>query len=133
MLVVMHKEASEENIQQVLSYFRSLSIKAERLPGAQRVAIGVTGNKEYAQNDEVERMAGVLEVIHVTHAYKKVSREFIAEDTQVKVGDACFGGDIPVVIAGPCSVENHDQVMETARLVKSLGGKVLRGGIFKPR
>lgn len=133
MLIVMHKDATDKQIQNVLTHFRRLNLKTEQLPGAQRVAIGIMGNKQYVNHDEVVRMPGVLEIIHVTHTYKKVSREFYPEDTKIKVGETEFGNWLPVVIAGPCSVENEKQVIETAQLAKEIGVKVLRGGIFKPR
>ncbi|MCH8903652.1 MAG: 3-deoxy-7-phosphoheptulonate synthase [Bacteroidetes bacterium] len=133
MLVVMHKDASEKQIQNVLAHFRNLKLKPEKLPGSQRVTIGITGNDRYIPNDEVSRLPGIVEVIHVTHKYKKVSREFYAKDTKVRVGDVVFGNGKPVMIAGPCSVESEKQFIKTAKFVKKLGAEVVRGGIFKPR
>jgi 3-deoxy-7-phosphoheptulonate synthase len=133
MLVVMRAEATKEEVNNVISYLQSLQLKAEELPGSNRVAIGVTGNKKHVAHKEVQRMPGVKELIEVTHKYKKVSREFYPKDTVVNVGAAAFGGEKPVLIAGPCSVESADQIMRTAEMIKNQGAQVLRGGIFKPR
>jgi len=133
MLVVMEAKATKEEVTTVISYLQSLNLKAEELPGANRVAIGVTGNKKHISHQEVQRMPGVKELIQVTHKYKRVSREFYPDNTIVKVKNALFGGNAPVLIAGPCSVESEDQIMRTAEMLKSLGVEVLRGGIFKPR
>lgn len=133
MLIVMQAQATKEEVHNVISYLQSLQLKAEELPGANRVAIGVTGNKKHVAHKEVQRMPGVKELIEVTHKYKKVSREFYPNDTLVKVDSAVFGGENPVLIAGPCSVESEDQIMRTAEMVKAQGAQVLRGGIFKPR
>lgn len=133
MLIVMNKDAANEQVQSVIQYLQSLQLKAEELPGANRMAIGVTGNKKHVSHQEIARMPGVKELIHVTHKYKKVSREFFPEDTVVQVGNAQFGGIDPVLIAGPCSVESETQIMQAAEAVAEQGGQVLRGGIFKPR
>lgn len=133
MLVVMHAGASENEISEVSNYLIGKGLQTELLPGSNRVAIGVTGNKKYVSHDEVNRMPGVKEIIHVTHKYKRVSREFYPENTIVKVGEAAFGSGIPGIIAGPCSVESKEQIRLAAEHVKKLGGHVLRGGVFKPR
>ena len=99
------------------------------------VVIGVLGQTYPELQDELELLAGVGEVIPVSKPYKLASREFAAEDTVVKIGDAgvAIGGDNFVVFAGPCAVESEDQVMSTAQEVKKAGADVLRGGAFKPR
>ena len=133
MLILMHKNAKQEEIDNVVKYLEGLSLKPELLPGAQRLAIGITSNKQYVKSDYVARMPGVIEIIHVTHKYKMTSREFIPEDTIVRVGDIEFGAGPPVIIAGPCSVESEEQIVSTAKKIKDLGVNVLRGGVFKPR
>lgn len=133
MLVVMEAKATKEEVNNVISYLQSLQLKAEELPGANRVAIGITGNKKHVTHKEIQRMPGVKELIEVTHKYKKVSREFFPDDTIVNVKGVEFGGEKPVLIAGPCSVESEEQIMQSAAKIKELGATVLRGGIFKPR
>lgn len=82
---------------------------------------------------KLERMRGVERVIRESYPFKLVSREFQENDTIVKVNGVEVGGDMIVVVAGPCSVENERQTLETARAVKKAGAKLLRGGAFKPR
>lgn len=133
MLVVMKAGATEAEIEYVVNVLRENKNKPELLPGHNRVAIGVMGNKEYVRQDDILRLPGVAEVIEVTKKYKRVSREFHPQDTLVKVGAAVFGAGEPVMIAGPCSVESEEQVLSTAHMLKEQGVQILRGGIFKPR
>lgn len=133
MLVVMKADATDAQVQEVMAVLREYKTKPEILPGHSRIAIGVMGNKEAVRQDEVMRLPGVMEVIEVTKKYKRVSKEFHPDGTQVRVGNAVFGGGRPVVIAGPCSVESEEQTLSAARVVKAHGGQVFRGGIFKPR
>jgi 3-deoxy-7-phosphoheptulonate synthase len=107
--------------------------KAHPIPGGQRTAIGVTGNKGTLEAPVFESLPGVLEVIPVTHAYKLVSREVKREDTIVKVGEVPVGGEYLAIVAGPCAVESLEQTLTIARAVKTAGAHLLRGGAFKPR
>ena len=78
-------------------------------------------------------MPGVLEVVLISKPYKLASREFHPDSSTVTVGDVVIGGPEPVIMAGPCSVEDEEQMVSTARAVKAAGAKILRGGAFKPR
>jgi 3-deoxy-7-phosphoheptulonate synthase len=129
----MRQDATKEQIQGVVAAIEARGFKAHPIPGAQRTAIGITGNKGAFEAPVFEGLPGVLEVIPVSHAYKLVSREVKAEDSVVKVGDLEIGGAGLVMIAGPCAVESHDQMLGIAREVKARGGHMLRGGAFKPR
>jgi 3-deoxy-7-phosphoheptulonate synthase len=111
----------------------SRGFKAHPIPGAQRTAIGITGNKGAIDAPVFESLPGVLEVIPVSHAYKLVSREVKPEDTVVDVGGVSVGGQSLIVIAGPCAVESREAFLKTARAVKAAGAQLLRGGAFKPR
>ena len=107
----------------------SMGLDAHAIPGAQRVAIGITGNKQGGPDvGPFEVMDGVADVIRVSKPYKLVSREVKPEDTTVTVGGVTIGGGSFVVMAGPCSVENREQVLSTAEHVKSHGAVLLRGG-----
>ncbi|HET7294561.1 MAG TPA: 3-deoxy-7-phosphoheptulonate synthase [Vicinamibacteria bacterium] len=133
MLVVMRKDATPEEIQGVVRAVEARGYKAHPIPGSQRTAIGVTGNKGAVEAPVFESLPGVLEVIPVTHAYKLVSREVKREATQVSVGGVVVGGSALVVAAGPCAVESLEQTLTVARAVKQAGAHLLRGGAFKPR
>jgi 3-deoxy-7-phosphoheptulonate synthase len=133
MLIVMRQGAGADQIRGVVSAVEARGFKAHPIPGAQRTAIGVTGNKGALDAPAFESLPGVLEVIPVTHAYKLVSREVKPENSVVKVGSVGVGDGGFVIIAGPCAVESLDQMLTVARLVKAAGASLLRGGAFKPR
>jgi 3-deoxy-7-phosphoheptulonate synthase len=133
MLVVMRQGATAEQIQAVVRAVEARGFKAHAIPGAQRTAIGITGNRGAVDRPVFESLPGVLEVIPVTHAYKLVSREVKREDTIVRVGDVAVGGRELVIAAGPCAVESLEQTLIVARAVKKAGARLLRGGAFKPR
>ena len=133
MLVVMRQDATPEHIRGVVDAIEARGLKAHPIPGAQRTAIGITGNKDAEAAPAFESLPGVLEVIPVTHAYKLVSREVKPEDTVVAVGGVPVGGRGLVVAAGPCAVESREQTLTIARAVKAAGAQLLRGGAFKPR
>lgn len=133
MLVVMKMDASPAQIGAVVEQIESHGLKANPIPGAQRTAIGITGNIGVVEPGIFETLPGVLEVIQVSHPYKLVSREFKAENTRISVGDVEIGGEELIVIAGPCSVESYDQTKRIAKAVKSAGAQMLRGGAYKPR
>ncbi len=133
MLVVMRMDASEEDIRGAVRKIESHGLKAHPIPGAQRTAIGITGNIGIVEPVLFETLPGVLEVIQVSHPYKLVSREFKAEKSVIDVGGVKIGGRDLVVIAGPCSVESYEQTARIARAVKEAGAHLLRGGAYKPR
>jgi 3-deoxy-7-phosphoheptulonate synthase len=132
-LIVMDRGATSEEVERVVAAAERLGLKAHPIPGAQRTAVGITGNKGAVTTAVFEALPGVLEVIRVSHPYKLVSREFHPEDTIVSVGGVPVGGTRIVVIAGPCAVESLEQTVTIAREVKARGADLLRGGAFKPR
>ncbi len=133
MLVVMGKDATPEQVRGVVDAIEARGFKAHPIPGAQRTAIGVTGNKGALEAPVFESLPGVLEVIPVSHAYKLVSREVKSEASVVDVGGVPVGGAQLTVVAGPCAVETEEQTLIIARAVKAAGAHLLRGGAFKPR
>jgi 3-deoxy-7-phosphoheptulonate synthase len=132
-LIVMKQDATPEQIQGVSRAIEARGFKAHPIPGAQRTAIGVTGNRGAVDRPVFESLPGVFEVIPVTHGYKLVSREVKPEDTIVEIGDVRVGGKELVIAAGPCAVESLEQILTVARGVKEAGARLLRGGAFKPR
>jgi 3-deoxy-7-phosphoheptulonate synthase len=129
----MRQDATPEEIRGVEAAIEARGFKAHPIPGAQRTAIGITGNKGALDAPVFESLPGVLEVIPVSHAYKLVSREVKPDDTVVDVGGVKIGGHALAVVAGPCAVESLDQALTVARAVKKAGAHILRGGAFKPR
>ena len=134
MLVVMQHGATGDEIQRVVATIEELGYEARPMPGKQRTAVGLVGNDGRVDASRLAALPGVREIIHVTQPYKQVSREWKAESTVVRLpGGLRIGGDDVVVIAGPCSVESEEQVLEAARSVRASGAAMLRGGAFKPR
>jgi 3-deoxy-7-phosphoheptulonate synthase len=133
MLVVMKPHATQEEIDAVVEKIRSMGLEPHTIPGAQRVAIGITGNKGSLDPGQFETMPGVADAIRVSQPFKLVSREVKEEDTVIDVGGVPLGGKSIVVMAGPCSVESREQILEAAHAVKAAGARFLRGGAFKPR
>jgi 3-deoxy-7-phosphoheptulonate synthase len=104
------------------------------MPGETRTTVGLIGNDGRVDGSRVEGLPGVAEVIHVSKPYKQVSREWHEENTVVTIAPGVsFGTGEIVVIAGPCSVESEEQIVEAARAVRAAGATALRGGAFKPR
>jgi len=133
MLIVMKQDATDAQVEEVLSVIRGLGFKPHPMPGATRTAIGITGNPGAIDPRHFEMLAGVAEAIRVSKPYKLVGRDLKHEDTIVKVGDVSIGSAVPAIIAGPCAVESYDQTMAIAEVVASTGVKLFRGGAFKPR
>ncbi len=133
MLIVMKKQASAEQIERVEALVRELGMTPHTIPGEDRTAIGITGNKGAISPDLFSLLPGVGEAIPVSQPFKLVSREIKPEQTVVDVDGASIGGEEIAVIAGPCAVENEQQIMASAYAVAAGGAKFLRGGAFKPR
>jgi 3-deoxy-7-phosphoheptulonate synthase len=135
MLVVMKAQATPEQIQAVCEYIEQLGFRAHPLPGAQRTAIGITGNQGEVERGSIEDLSGVAEVIRVTKAYKLASRDVKEEDTIIQFPgtDASIGGSDLAIVAGPCSIESREQAFEIAEHVAAAGAQFFRGGAYKPR
>jgi 3-deoxy-7-phosphoheptulonate synthase len=135
MLVVMKTQATPEEIQAVCDHIEQLGFRAHPLPGAQRTAIGITGNKDAVERGNIEALSGVAEVIRVSKAYKLASRDVKEEDTIISFPgtDATIGGRDLAIIAGPCSIESREQAFAIAEQVHMAGAKFFRGGAYKPR
>jgi 3-deoxy-7-phosphoheptulonate synthase len=135
MLVVMKAQATQEEIQEVCATIEQLGFRAHPLPGAQRTAIGITGNEGEVERGNLEALPGVAEVIRVSKAYKLASREVKNEDTAIHFAgtDAAIGGGNLAIIAGPCSIESREQAFAIAEQVAAAGAQFFRGGAFKPR
>lgn len=133
MLIVMKMDATEDEILRVVSVIEELGFKAHSMPGAQRTAIGITGNQGTVDTTRFENMPGVAEAIKVSKPYKLITLDLRPEKTVVRVGDATIGGEDLAIIAGPCAIESHAQAFAIAEAVKRSGACFFRGGAFKPR
>ena len=135
MLVVMKAQATPEEIQAVCDHIEQLGFRAHPLPGAQRTAIGITGNQGEVDRGNLESLSGVAEVIRVSKAYKLASRDVKEEDTVIRFpgSAATIGGRDLAVVAGPCSIESRDQAFAIAESVAAAGAQFFRGGAYKPR
>ena len=125
--------AAKDDLDSIKNRIESRGMRAQINTGSERVVVGVMGSIPPDFKDEMELMNGVAEVILISKPYKLASKEFHPDDTIIKVGDAVIGGPDPVIMAGPCSVEDEEQMVSTAKAVKAAGATVLRGGAFKPR
>jgi 3-deoxy-7-phosphoheptulonate synthase len=134
MLVVMQHDAAPDEIDRVVEVIVEMGYEARAMPGAQRTAIGVVGNDGRVNASRLAALPGVAQIIHVTQPYKQVSREWRPESTIVTIAEGVsFGGSEVPVIAGPCSVESEEQIIEAAKAARAAGATALRGGAFKPR
>ena len=135
MLVVMRAHATEEQVRAVCQKIESLGYRAHPMPGAERTAIGVTGNRDEVELAVFEEMPGVQELIRVTKPYKLVSRDIKEENTVISFpgSDATIGGKALAVMAGPCAIESREQAFAIAERVQRAGAQFFRGGAYKPR
>ena len=133
MLILLKTDALRQDIETVKNRVTELGFTPHEIPGVQRVAIGITGNKAKVSPDNFLTLPGVVDVVSVSKPFKLVGRDFKPDNTDVDVDGVTFGGNEIQIIAGPCSVESREQIFEAAELVKQSGAKLLRGGAFKPR
>src|SRR5437870_9271899 len=133
MLIVLHPDVSADAQAAIEDRIRELGFTPHAITGAGRTAIGITGNKGPVDPGAFREMEGVADCIPVTAPYKLVSREVKHDDTIVDVAGVPLGGPDLIVMAGPCAVENENQILSAARGVAASGASLLRGGAFKPR
>ena len=133
MLIVMKHDATDAQVETVLSVIEQLGFKGHPMPGATRTAIGITGNQGAVDPSHFENLPGVAEAIRVSKPYKLISLDLKQEKTVVRVGDATIGGDELAIIAGPCAIESRTQAFAIAEAVRRSGARFFRGGAYKPR
>jgi 3-deoxy-7-phosphoheptulonate synthase len=133
MIIIMKTDATEEQIDHVINEFEDRGFDTHLSEGEQKTVIGIIGDTHKLSQGPVESMDGVEQAMKVQKPYKLASREFHPKDSTVQVDDVEIGGEEVVIMAGPCSVESYDQMLESAEAVKKAGAKVLRGGAYKPR
>ena len=134
MVIVMKKNATDEQIDQVVEWIESVGYRTHPSRGVERTIIGAVGDdRGKAQLKSAQYLPGVEKVVPILKPYKLASRESHEGDTVIQVGDVEIGGDYFVVMAGPCSIESEEQLMESGYIAKKGGAHILRGGAFKPR
>lgn len=133
MIIVLKKESSQETIEHVVEKIKSAGLAVHISKGKERTIIGAIGDESLLASKALEALPGVESVMPIMKPYKLVSREFQKESTVIDLGGVKIGDSALQVIAGPCSVESRDSLVECAKQVKAAGARVLRGGAFKPR
>lgn len=133
MIIEMQKGAQEKEIKQVVERVKELGLEVQLNEGLEKTVIAVLGSNTGEVDTQIfEVLPGVEKVVRIMKPYKLPSRDFKKENTIVRVDGIEIGGKEIIVMAGPCAVETEEQVISTAKLVKSKGGKILRGGAYKP-
>jgi len=133
MIVIMKNNANNAQVSNVTARVEQLGCGAHISEGEERTIIGIIGNGRPLTREQIERMDGVERVVSILRPFKLASRDFHPKDTIVSINGIAVGGKQLIVMAGPCAVESHEQLLTTARAVKSAGAHVVRGGAFKPR
>lgn len=133
MIIIMKPGASKEAIKNVEEMILSRGLQVHLSTGDQVTIVGVVGDKTKLSDSNIEIAEGVDKVVAVTESYKLSNRKFHPEDSTIPVGNTSIGPDTLTIMAGPCAIENKDQLMETAFAVKKAGATFLRGGAYKPR
>ncbi|HYS30293.1 MAG TPA: 3-deoxy-7-phosphoheptulonate synthase [Candidatus Limnocylindria bacterium] len=133
MIIVMRHDATPAQVADIVQQIEQHGMKSHLSSGEERTVIGVIGTNPFQLKDLFVEAPGVAEVIPITKPYKLSNREFRPHDTHIRVGGVDVGSDQVWIVAGPCSIENAEMFLESARGVKAAGGHALRGGAFKPR
>jgi len=133
MIIVLKPNATKKQIDHLMERIKALGLKPMVSRGTERTIIGVIGSEDALRVQPLEVIPGVEKVMPVLKPYKLVSREFRPENSVVNISGVHVGGKKIILIAGPCSVENRQMLLETAKAVKEAGADILRGGAFKPR
>ncbi len=133
MVVILENNATEKNIEDIISNLEDYGFRVHISKGEQRTIIGAIGVQPDFDTRKIKVLDGVFDVYRVTAPYKLASRSFHEEDSIIKINDIEIGGKNIALMAGPCSVESEDQIYRNAKIVADSGVKILRGGAFKPR
>ncbi len=133
MIIVMKPSATDEEVNHIADVIKSKGLKVHISKGEVQTIIGVIGDRTKLADYPFDMLPSIEKIIYVSKPYKLVSRDFHPENTVIEVKGQKIGGDTLTIIAGPCSVENYEITLETAKAVKKAGANILRGGAFKPR
>ena len=133
MIVVMEASATDAEVEATVQRVESMGLKANVIVGTERTVVAAIGDKREHFKESIESSAGVSAVVPIAAPYKMASREVKQHASQIRVLDFVAGAGEVGIVAGPCSVEDEEQILSTARAVKAAGATGLRGGAFKPR
>ena len=133
MIVVLKENPNPVHLENLITWLNEKDIEVEKTVGVSSTILGLVGDTSKIDIDLIDALDIVEDVKRVQEPYKKANRKFHPEDTVIKVGNTQIGGGTLTLMAGPCSVETEDQIVEVAKAVKAAGATILRGGAFKPR
>ncbi len=133
MIVVMNPGAKENEIKKITDKLKKMGYGVHLSTGENRTVIGVIGQRREEAAQAMEAMPEVEQVVFITRPFKLAGREFHPENTVIEIGEVSIGGPQLTVMAGPCAIENEEQLLQAAEAIKAGGAKVLRAGAFKPR
>jgi 3-deoxy-7-phosphoheptulonate synthase len=133
MIIVLKPEATQETVDHLLGRISAKGLTPLHMPGSERVVLGALGDERVLAELALEAEPGVESVKPILAPYKRVSRELHPHDSIVSIGDVSIGGGRFGLIAGPCAVENEEQLLASAKAAKAAGARVLRAGAYKPR
>ena len=133
MIAVLKTGTNDKQIDKLSLWLKNQGLDVHISKGSQHTVIGLIGDTSKIDPELLESLEMVESVKRITEPFKSANRKFHPDDSVINVGNTSVGGDIFAVMAGPCSVESEEQVMEIAKAVKSAGATMLRGGAFKPR
>lgn len=133
MIIVVKPGASKNQVAEILNKLESCDLKAHVSEGAERLIIGVIGDKSRLAPGSLEVLTAVEKIVPIMESYKLASRAFRPEGSAFEINGVEIGGKTLTMMAGPCAVESEEQVDEVARTIVKLGAKFLRGGAYKPR
>ncbi len=133
MIIILKQKAEQEEIEKLTSILENQGVKVNPVIGTDISILGLVGDTSRIDKEQIEANEIVEKVMHVQEPFKKANRMFHPEATIIDVNGQKIGGNKITMIAGPCSVESEEQIIEIAEDVKNIGANFLRGGAFKPR
>jgi 3-deoxy-7-phosphoheptulonate synthase len=132
-VIVLEKNIQDKKLENIIKHLEDFGFAVHKSTGVEQIVLGAIGVKPDFDIRKVKILDGVAEVYRITEPYKLAGRTFRKENTEIKIKNVVIGGNEVAMMAGPCSVENEEQIMIAAELVHKSGAKILRGGAFKPR
>ena len=133
MVIIMKNDATPQQVEDVSKKLVDLGLKVHRIDGDIRTILGAIGDTIKVDKRIIEQSEGVLRIVRILEPYKLASRSFHEDNSTIKFNGTQIGGDKVIIMAGPCAIENEEQLFTIAKTVKDAGATVLRGGAFKPR